>query len=199
VTRRISFTTCSAGFLTGPDFCPIFAPSMATMGQKSSLLQLSQSVSWALMPDMQLKQAHAAAGVLDDDEIDLPLRHEREDLLAHLHDRPVPAADLEDMEGLVVDPDHSDRGVIIVGAGFAGRITAQQDAMEILALWRSVVTREPSALNHVAVSGRRVLLVLGSKNPAADFRLQLLHCRGTVSPGLQQFPGGAMVYLILAH
>src|SRR5947208_450232 len=79
VTRRISFTTCSAGFLTGPDFCPIFAPSMATMGQKSSLLQLSQSVSWALMPDMQLKQAHAAAGVLDDDEIDLPLRHERED------------------------------------------------------------------------------------------------------------------------
>src|SRR5439155_8751776 len=28
---------------------------------------------------------------------------------------------------------------------------------------------------------------------------QLLHCRGTVSPGLQQFPGGAMVYLILAH
>src|SRR5438034_8745775 len=51
VARRISFTTCSAGFLTGPDFCPIFAPSMATMGQKSSLLQLSQSVSWALMPD----------------------------------------------------------------------------------------------------------------------------------------------------
>src|SRR5438128_9052529 len=53
VTRRISFTTCSAGFLTGPDFCPIFAPSMATMGQKSSLLQLSQSVSWALMPDTE--------------------------------------------------------------------------------------------------------------------------------------------------
>src|SRR5690348_10617712 len=26
VARRISFTTCSAGFLTGPDFCPIFAP-----------------------------------------------------------------------------------------------------------------------------------------------------------------------------
>src|SRR5947207_14127575 len=51
LARRISFTTCSAGFLTGPDFCPIFAPSMATMGQKSSLLQLSQSVSWALMPD----------------------------------------------------------------------------------------------------------------------------------------------------
>src|SRR5436190_2078801 len=51
VARRISFTTCSAGFLTGPDFCPIFAPSMATMGQKSSLLQLSQSVSYALMPD----------------------------------------------------------------------------------------------------------------------------------------------------
>src|SRR4029079_10220211 len=26
VARRISFTTCSAGFLTGPDFFPIFAP-----------------------------------------------------------------------------------------------------------------------------------------------------------------------------
>ena len=32
VERRISLTTCSAGFFTGPGFC---APSMATMGQKS--------------------------------------------------------------------------------------------------------------------------------------------------------------------
>jgi hypothetical protein len=39
VARRISLTTCSAGSFTGPDFCPIFAPSMATMGQKSSLPQ----------------------------------------------------------------------------------------------------------------------------------------------------------------
>src|SRR5262249_11306009 len=30
---------------TGPDFCPIFAPSMATMGQKSSLPQPAPSVS----------------------------------------------------------------------------------------------------------------------------------------------------------
>src|ERR1051325_5753888 len=51
VARRIFLTTCSAGSFTGPDFCPIFAPSMATMGQKSSLPQLSKSVSEALMPD----------------------------------------------------------------------------------------------------------------------------------------------------
>src|ERR1051325_3878282 len=51
VARRISLTTCFAGSFTGPDFCPIFAPSMATMGQKSSLPQLSKSVSEALMPD----------------------------------------------------------------------------------------------------------------------------------------------------
>ena len=45
LARRISFTTCSAGSFTGPDFCPIFAPSMATMGQKSSLPQPACSVS----------------------------------------------------------------------------------------------------------------------------------------------------------
>jgi ATP-dependent DNA ligase len=38
-------TTCSADSFTGTDFGPIFAPSMATMGQKSSLSQLSQSAS----------------------------------------------------------------------------------------------------------------------------------------------------------
>src|SRR4051812_32166466 len=52
VARRISFTTCSAGCFTGPDFCPICAPSIATMGQKSSLPQLTRSVSVVLMPDM---------------------------------------------------------------------------------------------------------------------------------------------------
>src|SRR5277367_3348297 len=51
VARRISLMTCSAGSFTGPDFCPIFAPSMATMGQKSSLPQLVRSVSQVLMPD----------------------------------------------------------------------------------------------------------------------------------------------------
>src|SRR5215472_2503603 len=51
VARRISLTTCSAGFFTGPDFCPICAPSMATMGQKSSLPQPALSVSQVLMPD----------------------------------------------------------------------------------------------------------------------------------------------------
>src|SRR4051794_21853717 len=51
VARRIPFTTCSAGSFTGPDFCPICAPLMATMGQKSSLPQLTRSVSVVLMPD----------------------------------------------------------------------------------------------------------------------------------------------------
>jgi hypothetical protein len=45
VTRRICLMTCSAGSFSGPDFCPIFVPSMATMGQKSSLPQLVRSVS----------------------------------------------------------------------------------------------------------------------------------------------------------
>src|SRR5207248_7425033 len=39
VTRRIFFTTCPAGSFPGPDFCPICAPSMAMMGQKSFLPQ----------------------------------------------------------------------------------------------------------------------------------------------------------------
>jgi predicted TIM-barrel fold metal-dependent hydrolase len=34
VARRISFTTCSAGSFTGPDFCPIFAPSIGYDGPK---------------------------------------------------------------------------------------------------------------------------------------------------------------------
>src|SRR6202030_225828 len=38
-------------FLHRPDFCPIFAPPMATMGQNSSLPQPAPSVSLALMPD----------------------------------------------------------------------------------------------------------------------------------------------------
>src|SRR3954470_14813471 len=54
VPRRIFFTTCSAGSFTGPDFCPICAPSMATMGQKSSLPQLTRSVSVVLMPDSRV-------------------------------------------------------------------------------------------------------------------------------------------------
>src|SRR5262249_13583692 len=43
--RRISLTTCSAGCFIAPDFCPICAPLMATMGQKSSLPQPAYSVS----------------------------------------------------------------------------------------------------------------------------------------------------------
>src|SRR4051812_20894055 len=64
VARRIPFTTCSAGSFTGPDFCPICAPSMATMGQKSSLPQLTRSVSVVLMPDSD----HGRHRVLDPKE-----------------------------------------------------------------------------------------------------------------------------------
>ena len=32
VTRRVSFTTFGVGPFAGPDFYPIFAPSIATMG-----------------------------------------------------------------------------------------------------------------------------------------------------------------------
>jgi hypothetical protein len=49
--RRISLITCSAGSFAGSDFCPICAPSMATMGQQSSLPQPAIFVSQALMPD----------------------------------------------------------------------------------------------------------------------------------------------------
>jgi hypothetical protein len=45
VARRMSFTTCSAGSLAGPDFCFISAPRKATMNQKSSLPQSAESVS----------------------------------------------------------------------------------------------------------------------------------------------------------
>jgi hypothetical protein len=45
------FKTCVAGSLTGTDFCLIFAPWKATMSQKSSLPQPTQSVSWVLTAD----------------------------------------------------------------------------------------------------------------------------------------------------
>src|SRR6266478_599203 len=41
------------GSFTGPDFCHICTPSMATMGQKSSLPQPAPSVSQVLMPDTE--------------------------------------------------------------------------------------------------------------------------------------------------
>src|SRR5215467_5738363 len=60
VERQISLITCSAGSFAGPDFCPICAPSMATMGQKSSLPQPAISVSSALMPDTAVETAAEA-------------------------------------------------------------------------------------------------------------------------------------------
>jgi hypothetical protein len=50
VARRISFTTASAGFFLGPDFCLIFA-LMAMMIQKSSVSANPKTVSRALMAD----------------------------------------------------------------------------------------------------------------------------------------------------
>src|SRR3974390_974398 len=47
VARRISRTCCSA-VSDGTDFCLIFAPSRATMSQKSSLRKIPQSVSQLL-------------------------------------------------------------------------------------------------------------------------------------------------------
>src|SRR3974377_30098 len=47
VARRISRTCCSA-VSDGTDFCLIFAPSRATMSQKSSLRQIPQCVSQLL-------------------------------------------------------------------------------------------------------------------------------------------------------
>src|SRR6476660_9773281 len=82
VARRIALITCSAGSFTGPDFCPIFAPSMATMGQKSSLPQLAPSVSQALMPDMA-DRLHLSQG----DWLGLVLPVERARRLLPLHRR----------------------------------------------------------------------------------------------------------------
>src|SRR5437660_3354209 len=51
VARRIFFTTSVAGSFSGTDFCLIFAPSRATMSQKSSLPQPAESVSRVLTAD----------------------------------------------------------------------------------------------------------------------------------------------------
>src|SRR3974390_2426611 len=52
VARRISRTCCSA-VSDGTDFCLIFAPSRATMSQKSSLRKIPQSVSQLLTGNMR--------------------------------------------------------------------------------------------------------------------------------------------------
>ena len=51
MSNPIVITCAMDASFTGLDFCPIFAPSMATMGQKSSLPQPALSVSQVLMPD----------------------------------------------------------------------------------------------------------------------------------------------------
>jgi len=54
VARRISRTCCSA-VSDGTDFCLIFAPSRATMSQKSSLRKIPQSVSQLLTGNIRQK------------------------------------------------------------------------------------------------------------------------------------------------
>src|SRR5215813_4179992 len=86
----------------------------------------------------QLDQPHAAAGILDDDEIGLPLPGECDNLLAHLHHGPMPAADMQKMERLLLDADNRNRGVIVMSAGLAGRIATQDDPLETAALGGSI-------------------------------------------------------------
>ena len=83
VTRRISFTTCLAGSFTDPVFCPTFAPSMATMGQKSSLPQPAPSVSLALMPDTG--EHGSSCGRVGVDRTKCATGHERRHLLGDGH------------------------------------------------------------------------------------------------------------------
>src|SRR6516225_6610362 len=82
-----------------------------------------------LLPQ-QLNQPHPAAGILDDDEIHLPLRGERGNLLAHLDQTPMSAGDMEKMEGLLLDADNRDRGVVVVSSSFSGRITAHHNPLK---------------------------------------------------------------------
>jgi hypothetical protein len=51
VSRRMSFTTRSAGAFAGTDFCLICAPERAKMNQKLSLQKTPRFVPWALTPD----------------------------------------------------------------------------------------------------------------------------------------------------
>jgi len=68
----------------------------------------------------------AAAGILDDDEVHLPLRGESDNLLAHLQHGPMSAANLGHMENLILDANDGDRGAVIMGIGFSGGIAAEQ-------------------------------------------------------------------------
>src|SRR6478672_7493485 len=105
------------------------------------------------------------------------------------------AADMEQMEGQLLDADNRYRGVVIMGTGFSGRITAQHDPLETVALCYSIITSEPGRFDHVALGRRRVLLVLGGKDPAADLALQFVDCLGAVAFRLQQLPGRTVIDL----
>ena len=102
------------------------------------------------------------------------------------------------MEGLLLDADDGDRRVVIMGTSFSGGIAAQHDPLEAFAVRRGIITPQPSRLDHVAVGRRRVLLILGGEDPAADLALQLLDSLGAVALRLQQLPGRTVVDLIFA-
>ena len=108
------------------------------------------------------------------------------------------AGDMEKMEGLLLDADNRDRGVVVVSSSFSGRITAQHNPLKSVALWYAIITPEPGRFDHVALGRRRVLLVLGGKHAAADLAPQFVDCRGAVAFRLQQLPGGTVIDLFFA-
>src|SRR5271169_5588991 len=103
------------------------------------------------------------------------------------------------MERLLLDADNRDRGVIVMGTGLSGRIAAEHDPLETIALRYSIVTPEPGRFDHVAVGWRRVLLVLSGKDPAADLALQFIDRLGAIALRLQQLTGRTVVDLILGN
>src|SRR3954468_11727065 len=103
------------------------------------------------------------------------------------------------MEGLLLDADNGDRGVVVMGSGFTGGFATQHNPLEAVALWWGGVTPEPPRFDYVSVGGGRILLVLSGKDPAADLTLQLLDCRGAVALRLQQFPRRTVIDFVLAN
>src|SRR5262249_36602496 len=74
VARRICFTTCSAGSFTGLDFCPICAPSMATMGPKSSLPQPAPFCLIGADAGQSVKRCNSTLAALPGDHLSLTPR-----------------------------------------------------------------------------------------------------------------------------
>jgi hypothetical protein len=54
------------------------------------------------------------------------------------------APDLKHIQRLLLHPSNNDRGIIVVEAGLSGRVAAQNDPLEAVAIRRDIVTPEPS-------------------------------------------------------